>query len=108
MLGMAIISETKIGNKNRNEGDESDYFLKGFLVGYRRKKDIIHRLRVKQEENVREFVVRKEEKEWRSEVREMIEKEVTHKLDDMKQTIESLNEDRRKLKIEMEELKMKL
>ena len=78
--GMGIISETKFGNENGRVKDESDWFLKGFLVGYRREKDRMHRLRIEQEERVkRELEMRKEEKKWKSEVREMIKKEVTTK-----------------------------
>ena len=103
------VSEMKGENKNGIEEGKEDYFLKGFLVGYSKEKDRILRERIKQEEKVRkEYDVKKEEKEWRSEVREMIQKEVTNKLDDMNRRIESLNKDRKRLKLEIEELKMKL
>ena len=60
--GVEIFSETKFGNKNGNEGDENDYFLKGFVAGYRKEKDRIHRL--KQEENMRKkYEVKKREKD---------------------------------------------
>ena len=52
--------------------------------------------------------MREGEKEWRSEVREMIEKEVMNKLDYLKRVIESLSKDRRTLRLEDEELRRKL
>ena len=99
------MDENKIGTQI----DENDYFLQGFLAGYSSEKDRIHGLRLKKEEKVRkEIEVMMGMKEWRSVISEMIENEVTSKLDDMKRTIGYLNEDRRKLKIEIEELKIKL
>ena len=52
--------------------------------------------------------MRKEEKGWRREVRDMIEKEIKKKLDCLMRTIESLREEKRKLILEKEELGKKL
>ena len=104
--GREMFSETRGKNMNWTEEDDNDYFLKGLLDGYIKEIDKLNRMRAKQEDKVkREFEVRMGEKEWRSEVRELIEKEVTTRLDfmkqnmdSMKQTIDYMNEDRRKLK----------
>ena len=103
------IPKTKFENKIRTELDNNDYFLKGFLAGYNREKERINGLRIKNEEKVRTDI---EEmmatKRWRSEISEMIDKAVTSKLNEMKRTISYLNNDRMKLKTEIEELKLKL
>ena len=94
------IPETKFENKNRTELDENDYFLKGFLIGYRREKDRIKEWRAMNEEKKkREFDISIGEielrgKEWRSVISEIIKKEVTSQFNEMKQTICYLNEDR--------------
>ena len=75
-------SETKSRNENGSEEEENDWYLKGFLVGYRREKNRRHRLMIDQEERAKkECEMRREEKEWRREVRDMIEKEMKKTLD---------------------------
>ena len=49
--GEVNILETMLENINRSGLDENDYFLKGFLIGYRRERDRIKEWRLKKEEN---------------------------------------------------------
>ena len=47
--GSEVISETKYWTKDGNGREESDYFLKGFLDGYRMEKERIQRMKIKKE-----------------------------------------------------------
>ena len=51
--------------------------------------------------------MKKEEREWRREERDKIEKELNNELDGLRWTIESVKEDGRKLKLEIEDLRKK-
>ena len=106
---MENIPEMKFDSKIRTEIDDNDYFLKGFLIGYRREKDRINKLRAKKEEKMKkEIEVSMGETVWRRVISEIVVKEVNSKLEDMKPNIEYINDDRIKLKQEIEELKIKL
>ena len=102
------IPETKFENKIRIELDDNDYFLKGFLIGYRREKDRIKEWRAKKEEKKKKEFDASSDGEWRRVISDMIAKEVNSKLEEMKLNIESINNDRMKLKYEIDELKTKL
>ena len=102
-------SETRLENKSGIQIDDNNYFLKGFLAGYNREKERINGLRIKNEGKVRKDIEKMMGTNgWRSEISEMIDKAVTSKLKQMKQTISYLNNDRMKLKTEIEELKIKI
>ena len=51
--GEVLISETKFRNKYGNEEEDSDWFLKGFLEGYRSEKIRRQRLKIEQEEKAK-------------------------------------------------------
>ena len=107
--GGEVISETRPDDGNGSKEDERDLFLEGFLTGYRIERSRRYRLRAEYEEKTKkESKTKKEEKEWRREIREIIEKELEKKLDSLKRTIESECEERRKLKLENDELRKKL
>ena len=95
------IPETKFDNKIRTELDDNDYFLKGFLIGYRREKDRIKEWRAKKEEKKKEIDTCSDG-EWRRVINDMFEEEVNPKLEEMKSNIESLNNDIDELKARLE------
>ena len=69
------IPETKFENKIRIELDDNDYFLKGFLIGYRREKDRIKEWRAKKEEKMKKEIDDSMcYKEWRRVISNIIEK----------------------------------
>ena len=101
--GAENILETKFDKYIQTKIDDDDYFLKGFLIGYRREKNRIDELRKKKEEMMKkEIDVSIGEKEWRRIIREIIVKEVNPKLEEMKQEIENINDDRIQLKQEID------
>ena len=89
--GEVIISETKFKNEYGNEEEDNDWFLKGFLEGYRSEKNRRHRLKMEQEERVKkEQERRKEEIEiLKSRIR-TVEIEGKEKQNSLMRTIESL------------------
>ena len=78
------IPETMLENNNRSDLDKNDYFLKGFLIGYRREKDRIKECRVKKEENDKKEFDASCTGEWTRVISDMIEKEVRSQLVQMK------------------------
>ena len=74
------IPETMLENNNRSDLDKNDYFLKGFLIGYRREKDRIKEWRVKKEENNKKEFDTSSNGEWTRVISDMIEKEVRSQL----------------------------
>ena len=100
------ISETKVENEDVSEEDEKDWFLEAFLVGYRTEKDRRKRVGAEKEERKKRAVAReKMEKERSREERENFEKRLMMELKDMRNTLEIVMEEKRKLRQEVEELK---
>ena len=89
------IPQTKSENKTRIEIDSNDYFLKGFLIGYKREKDRIEEWRAKKEEKKKkEFLDANCDGELRRIISEMITKEVNSRLEEMKLNVNVLKQER--------------
>ena len=89
-----------------NEEDEKDWFLEAFLVGYRMEKDRRKRLGAEKEERKKKEVAReKYEKERRREERVNFENKLMEELKDMKNTLETMEVEERKLRQEVEEMR---
>ena len=93
------IPETMLENNNRSDLDENDYFLKGFLIGYRREKDRIKEWRVKKEENNKKEFDASSNGEWTRVISDMMEKEVRSQLEQMKL---NCNEQKQESKIKIQ------
>ena len=86
--GEPLISETKFGIEY---GNEEDWFLKGFLEGYRSEKIRRHRLKIEQEEKAKkENERRKEEIEFLEARIRKEEVEGKEKLESLMRTMESM------------------
>ena len=100
------ISETKVESEDVSEEDEKDWFLEAFLVGYRTEKDRRKRVGAEKEERKKRAVARERmEKERSREERENFEKRLMMELKDMRNTLEIVMEEKRKLRQEVEELR---
>ena len=100
------ISETKVESEDVSEEDEKDWFLEAFLVGYRTEKDRRKRVGAEKEERKKRAVARERmEKERSREERENFEKRLMMELEDMRNTLEIVMEEKRKLRQEVEELR---
>ena len=100
------ISETKVENEDVSEEDEKDWFLEAFLVGYRTEKDRRKRVGAEKEERKKRAIAREKiEKERRREERENFENRLVMELKDMRNTLETVKEEKRKLRQEVEELR---
>ena len=83
-------------------------WLEGFIVGRRTEVNRRNRVKAEQEERARIALERKKiEKEWEREKRDNIVIDMRKELEYMKQTLVSGREERRKLRLEVEELKRK-
>ena len=105
--GKKIISETKIEKEDGNEKGEKDWFLKGFLVGYRREKDRREKDRrqrikaVEEERKKKAIDSEKIEMEWGREEREKFENRMMEELNGMKRTLETVMAEAMKLRLEV-------
>ena len=79
-----ITPENILENNIRIELDDNDYFLKGFLIGYKREKDRIQELRANKEEMIKKELIANIDGELRGIISEMISKEVKLQLEVMK------------------------
>ena len=96
----------KIENEDEDKEDEKDWFLEAFLVGYRKEKDRRRRLRAASEEKEKKAMNRKKlEDEMRKEEKEKFEEEIVGKLNNIKETLDTLKGEERKLRLEIEELR---
>ena len=104
--GDGNFSETKVENEDVSEDDEKDWFLEAFLVGYKTEKDRRKRVGAEKEERKKRAVAREKiEKERRREERENFENRLVMELKDMRNTLETVKEEKRKLRQEVEELR---
>ena len=99
-------SETRIEDEN-----EKDWFLEGFLVGYRKEKDRREKDRkqrikaVEEERKKKEIDSEKIVMEWGREEREKFENRMMEELNGMKKTLETVKEEAMKLRLEVKELR---
>ena len=99
-------SETRIVDVS-----EKDWFLEGFLVGYRKEKDRQEKDRKQRMKTLEEERKKKEidsEKivtEWKREERERFDNKMMEDLNGMKKTLETVMEEAMKLRLEVKELK---
>ena len=99
-------SQPNVENFDANEDDEKDWFLEAFLIGYKTEKDRRKRLGAEKEERKKKEVAReKYEKERRREERVNFENKLMEELKDMKNTLETMEVEERKLRQEVEEMR---
>ena len=97
--------QPNVENFDANE-DEKDWFLEAFLIGYKTEKDRRKRLGAEKEERKKKEVAReKYEKERRREERVNFENKLMEELKDMKNTLETMEVEDRKLRQEVEEMR---
>ena len=99
-------SETRIVDVS-----EKDWFLEGFLVGYRKEKDRREKDRkqrikaLEEERKKKEIDSEKILTEWKREEREKFDNKMREDLNDMKKTLGTVMEEAMKLRLEVKELK---